>query len=239
MDEDVGEGAVACACRCFCSVPGPLQSVQSAEFRGVILALQANDGVHLGVDNLCVRHVGRLLDGKSASRPAELVKDGDLTLLKERMLRLRVLDTVRISKVEGHADEALVRAGGARVLDRLGNNGADEAADFGRRRVLWWIIDARRNFSGVCARWRPLVLGLHRFFVAIARTVVNHDGVVGGWCPKRGVALFMLFVTVPFFLGLLGSGMGSGALLLRLVLLVMMLSYGRILLVCLFSGWLF
>ena len=125
MDEDVGEGAVACACRCFCSVPGPLQSVQSAEFRGVILALQANDGVHLGVDNLCVRHVGRLLDGKSASRPAELVKDGDLTLLKERMLRLRVLDTVRISKVEGHADEALVRAGGARVLDRLGNNGAD------------------------------------------------------------------------------------------------------------------
>ena len=50
---------------------------------------------------------------------------------------------------------------------------------FGRRRVPWWIIDARRNFSGVCARWRPLVLGLHRFFLAIARAVVNHDGVAG------------------------------------------------------------
>ena len=24
--------------------------------------------------------------------------------------------------------------------------GRIEAADFGRRRVLWWIIDARRNF---------------------------------------------------------------------------------------------
>ena len=104
-----------------------------AEFWGVILALQANDGVHLGVDNLCVdRHVGRLLDGKTTFRSAEVVKDGDLILLIERMLRLRVLDTVRISKVKGHADEALVRTGGVRELDQLGNDGADEAADFGR-----------------------------------------------------------------------------------------------------------
>ena len=55
----------------------------------------------------------------------------------------------------------------------------DEAADFGRRRVPWWIFDARRNFSGVCARWRPVVLGLHRFFIAISRAVVNHNGVAG------------------------------------------------------------
>ena len=73
MDEDVDEDAVAGACRGFCYDPGPVQSVQRAEFWGVILALQANDGVHLGVDNLSVvRHVGRLLDGKTASRPAEL-----------------------------------------------------------------------------------------------------------------------------------------------------------------------
>ena len=97
--------------------------------------------VHLGVDNLgVVRHVGRLLDGKTASRLAELVKDGDLTLIIERMLRLRELDTVRISKVKGHADEALVRAGGARDLDRLGDNGADEAADFGRRRCFGGLL---------------------------------------------------------------------------------------------------
>ena len=77
----------------------------------------------------------------------------------------------------------------------MGTNGADEAADFGRGRVPWWIIDAGRNYSGVCARWRPLVLSLHRFFIAIARAVVNHDGVGGpaldplvwsaGGAPKR------------------------------------------------------
>ena len=138
-------------------------------FRGlscwVILALQSSDAVHVGVDNLgVVRHSGHLLDDCYCSPPFELVTDGDLLVLIRRMLDLRSRDTVRISKVKGHADEALVPAGCVRDLDRLDNNGTDEAADFGRRRVPWWIIDARRNFSGVCARWRPLVVGLHRFF---------------------------------------------------------------------------
>ena len=153
-DDDVGDGSVVSACRGFCSVLGPLQTVQRAELWGVILALQASDGVHLGVDNLgVVRHVGRILDGRVSSRPCELLLDGDFLFLIERMLHIRGLNTVRISKVKGHADEALVRAGAVRGLDKLGNDGADEAADFGRRRVPWWVIDARRNFSGVCSRW--------------------------------------------------------------------------------------
>ena len=48
-DDDVRDGSVVSACRGFCSVPGPLQTVQRAELWGVILALQANDGVHLGL----------------------------------------------------------------------------------------------------------------------------------------------------------------------------------------------
>ena len=63
--------------------------------------------------------------------------------------------------------------------DRLGNNGADEAADFGRSRVLWWVTDARGNFSGVRSRWRPIVPSLYRFFIIISRAVVNHDGGAG------------------------------------------------------------
>ena len=55
-------------------------------------------------------------------------------------------------------------------------------ADFGRRRVGHLVIDARRNLSGVCGRWYPVVLDLHRFFIAIARDVVNHDD-LGGVAP--------------------------------------------------------
>ena len=100
-DDDVGDGSVVSACRGFCSVPGLLQTVQRTELWGVILALQANDGVHLGVDNLgVVRHVGRILDGRVSSRPCELLPDGDLLLLIERMLHFRGLSTARIAKVK-------------------------------------------------------------------------------------------------------------------------------------------
>ena len=87
-----------------------------------------------------VRHVGRLLDGRSGSSPHELVNDG--------MLQRRGLDTVRITKVEGHADEGMVLDGRVREQDRLGNNVADEAADFGRKRVGPAVVDAGRNLSG-------------------------------------------------------------------------------------------
>ena len=152
------------SCRGFFSVPGPLQSVQRAQMWGVILALQSSGAIHLGVDSLgVVRHVGRLLDGRHGSVPFELVKDDDLLLLLERMLHLGSLDTVRITKVQGHADEGMVLDGRVKEQDRMGNNAADEAADYGRRRVGNAVIDARRNLSGVCGRWYPAVLDFHRF----------------------------------------------------------------------------
>ena len=170
-------------CRGFFSLPGPLQTVHRAEMWGVVLALQTSRAIHLGVDNLgVVRHVDRLLRGSRGPKPFELVNDGDLLLLLERMLNRRGLDTVRISKVKGHADDAMVLHGQVRQEDRLGNDAADEAADFGRRRVSPAVIDARRNLSGVCARWYPVVLDFHRFFIAISRAVVNHDG-LGGTAP--------------------------------------------------------
>ena len=49
-------------------------------------------------------------------------------------------DTVRISKVKGHAREDMVDDGRVRNLDLLGNRAADEAADFGRRRVPFHVI---------------------------------------------------------------------------------------------------
>ena len=164
------------SCRGFCSVSGPLQSVQRAQMWGVILSLQSSNAVHLSVDNLgVVRHVGRLLNGHRGSIPFELVTDGDLLLLLDRVLRLRGLDTGRFTKVKGHADEGMVLDGRVRELDRLGNDAADEAADFGRRRVGNAVIDARRNLSGVCGRWYLVVLDLHWFFIAISGAVVNHD----------------------------------------------------------------
>ena len=71
---------------------------------GVILALQSSSAVHLKVDNLgVVCHVRRILDGRHGSIPFELVNDGDLLLLIDRMLHLRV--SGHGSDHQGHADE--------------------------------------------------------------------------------------------------------------------------------------
>ena len=88
---------------------------------------------------------------------------------------------------------------------------------------------------------RLLVLGLHRFFLAIARAVVNHDGVAGTaldpmeWsvdgAPKRRRVVHAVRDRA-FLLGPAGIWDWEWALLLRLILLVMILSYGHILLVC-------
>ena len=41
------------------------------------------------------------------------------------------------------------------------------------------VMDVRGRFVSACSYWYPVVLDLHRFFVAIARAAVNEDGCAG------------------------------------------------------------
>ena len=140
--------------------------------------------------------------------------DGDLLIVIERMTQQRSVRSVKISEVEGHADDDMVAVGRVRVEDIVGNDLADRAADFARRRVSDLVI-------------------------AIARAAVNEDGCAGLLC----ILLFGLVVVwledgrfvsllgrMPGFRFLLASkGMALlGGLVLRFVSL--MLVFGRILL---------
>ena len=70
---------------------GPLQTVQRAEIRSVLLALQSA-AVHVGVDNTnVVRHVGRLIEGLLPRRLFEHKEDGELLVLVRGMLAERVI----------------------------------------------------------------------------------------------------------------------------------------------------
>ena len=115
-------------------------------------------------------------------RPFELLVDGDLLSLVKMLVLARGAGTTDVSKVKGHADEGLVWSGRVREADKIGNDMADEAADFGRRRVGADVMDARREFAGACRIWYPVIRDLHRFFIAIARVLVNDDG-KGGTAP--------------------------------------------------------
>ena len=170
-------------CRAFLPVPGVMQTVQRAEFCGAILALQAYWPCHLGIDNLNVaRSIGCLLDSDCLSRPLPLVKDGDLIALARYMIRTRGRETVRVTKVKGHAEDVDVQQGRVRLLDKQGIAEADHAADLGRRHQSEILIDARRRLLGARSHWYPIMTDLHRFMIAIARVSVNHDG-KGGTAP--------------------------------------------------------
>ncbi len=170
-------------CRAFLPVPGVLQSVQRAEFWGAIVALQAYWPCHLGIDNLnVVRSIGSLLDAGCLAKPLALVKDGDLIALVQYMIRARGQDTVRVTKVKGHAEDVDVHQGRVRLVDKQGNAEADVAADLGRRHQDEVLIDARRKLLGARSYWYPIMTDLHRFMIAIARVSVNHDG-RGGTAP--------------------------------------------------------
>ena len=104
---------------------------------------------HSGIDNLNVaRSIGRLLDFDCLTKPLPLplVKDGDLIALVQYMIRTRGRETVRVTKVMGHAKDVDVQQGRVRLVDQHGNAEADAAADLGRRHQSEALIDARRRF---------------------------------------------------------------------------------------------
>ena len=164
-------------CRAFLAVPGVMQTVQRSAFLGAVVAMQAFWLCHVGIDNLNVaRTIGRLLDKDCLVKPLPLVKDGDLVALVQYMIRTRGRDTVRVTKVKGHADDSDVQYGPVRLEDQLENAEADTAADLGRRHQSEPLIDARRRLLKVRSHWYPIMLLLRRFMIAVGRVTVNHDG---------------------------------------------------------------
>ena len=149
------------------------------------------------------------------------------------------------SDFKGHADEGMVLDGRVREVDRLGNDAADEAADFGRRRVSPAVIDARRNLSGVCGRWYPVILDLHRFslpflvlwsimIVGMVLLLILLSGLLVLF--PRGVGWFMRFGTGLSCPDHLIFGILNGFRFLMLPSVLRILLFGLKLLVSWFSG---
>ena len=106
--------------------------VQRAEVWGVILALQSSGVVHLGVDCLnVVRHVGRLLDGRIGSSLLSLSMMVIFFCSSKRCFNKGVWTRFGLPR----SRVMLILDARVRSQDRVGNDAADEAADFGLRRV--------------------------------------------------------------------------------------------------------
>ena len=171
-------------CRVFMPVPGSCR-LSSVPNSGVLLLPCRRTGLVIWVliTLMLLGVIGRLLDHDSLVKPLPLVKDGDLLALVQYMIRSRDRETVRVTKVKGHAEDVDVQQGRVRLVDQQENAEADTAADLGRRHQSEVLIDARRRLLKARSHWYPIMLDLHRFMLAVARVSVNHDG--------RGVLLLI------------------------------------------------
>ena len=113
-------------------------------------------------------------------------------------------ETVRVTKVNGHATVADVEQGRVRLEDQLGNAEADTAADLGRRHQSELLMDARRSLLKVRTHWYPVMQKLHRFMIAVSRVAVNRDGKGGveGRCVGliSGLMSILLLFLAAWFL---------------------------------------
>ena len=80
--------------------------------------------------------------------------------LVQYMIRTRGRETVRVTKVKGHADDVDVRQGRVRLLDQQENAEAEAAADLGRRHQSELLIDARRRLLKARSHWYRICIDL-------------------------------------------------------------------------------
>ena len=88
------------------------------------------------------------------------MKDGDLIALVQYMIRTRGRETVRDTKVKGHAEDDDVQQSRVRLLDQQWNSEADTAADLGRRHQSEILDDARRRLLKARGLWYPIMLDI-------------------------------------------------------------------------------
>ena len=143
----------------------------------------------------------------------EFVTDGDLLVLVCRMLDLRGRDTVRTTKVKGHADEGLVLDGHVRELDWLGNNAADEAAD---------LSEEGRSLIFICSLL-PFLGPLLIMMGMVGLLLILWFGLLV--LCQRGDGGFMQSVTWPCCLGHVLFGLVIGLLVLLLILVLALHSW--------------
>ena len=106
------------------------------EIAGAIVTFAADGPIHLGTDSksfltkaLAIHH--HIHNHTMPKRPWALQKDGDLWHLYYQHVKAKGTNSIAITKVKGHATQAMVDDGTVQPEHKVGNDMADEAADEG------------------------------------------------------------------------------------------------------------
>ena len=91
--------------------------------------------------------------------------DGDLWQQFWQLVRARGANTVKVTKVKGHATEQQVEEGKVRTEDKEGNDNADQAADQGvnqhargLRGMVEWIQQRQKKYIEVMSEIQAMII---------------------------------------------------------------------------------
>ncbi len=145
--------------RMYTALPGFGGSFTRTELAAGILALAADDAVHIGTDSQSFLHKALYVlqfckEGRAPKRPWGTHKDGDLWRVFHEFAKQRGHASIRLSKVQGRATQKQVDEGKVKNEDRRGNDEADETAKKGNKmhgeglvKVAGWMFERHRRYT--------------------------------------------------------------------------------------------
>ena len=101
-------------------------------------------------------------------RPFCLQIDGDLWQLIWNGIQARGHDTIRVTKVKGHATDAEVQEGKCTEADKQGNDNSDDAATLGKKAHLEGLHDLVTLANARQQAYTKLVAKVQDTIVAVA-----------------------------------------------------------------------
>ena len=150
----------------FNSLSGLCGSSTRAELAGAIIAFAANGPVHLGTDSQSFKakahKVNQLIAANNTPRrPWALQHDGDLWQIYYNHIKIKGLASTKITKVKGHATQAMVDEGSVPMEQKVGNDFADQAAEEGVNEHGLQLVTLGRQLAARHKAYTTFLTQLH------------------------------------------------------------------------------
>ena len=154
----------------YTHIGGYSGSSTRTEVAAGIIALSCHGPVHIGSDSrVFVDKANLLLDqlgtGRQVTRIWHMVSDGDLWSHFEAAVKAKGPNSIRISWVKGHADQAHIEAGLTTTAHKVGNDRADLVADKGVLVHGEDVVTIARLFTSRHQQYTKLMLDLAKHII--------------------------------------------------------------------------
>ncbi len=165
IEKQEDDGVQICTC-----LPGFGSSSTRAEIGAGILALCSNSAVHIGTDSQAFMDKALFLidlakRGREPRGAFGSQKDCDLWRIWYLFVKEKGCDSVRITKVKGHAKASDVTKGTVQEEDRIGNECADRAAKKGIDQHGEVVVKAANWYSARHCKYTWLVRDIHTHII--------------------------------------------------------------------------